>query len=144
MIPSLADETGMLNIDLYNNGERRLAKIFGNSDFWLRNLALGLVFELALPFKLTESSIFENYSVYAGVFACLKLNSIAAVARGSAVNLTMPSGAIKRFEGKECISGLASIMCRELCQNEENLKKLLKTLQDNNFISPAYLALLVK
>lgn len=144
MIPSLADETGTLSIDIYNSGERRLARIFENNDFWLRNIALSLIFELALPFKLTESTIFENYCVYVGIFACLKLNSIAAMARGSTVNLTMPSGAVKRFEGKECISGLTSIMCRELCQNEENLKSLLKTLQDNKFTSPAYLALLVK
>lgn len=143
-ISALTDETGRFNIDLYNKGEQRLAAMFNNNDFWLRNIALNLIFELALPFKITEISIFENYSVYAAVFACFKLNAIATAACGHVINTTLPSGIKIRYEGKECISGLAAIISRELCQNEPHLKRLLETLKDNKFTTPAYLALLVK
>lgn len=142
-ISALYDETGTLNINLYNKGEKRLEEMFG-SDFWLRNIALNLIFEMALPFKFIDNSIYENYSAYAAAFACFKLNAVATAACGYKINSTLPSGIKITYEGKECISGLASIISRQICQSEQHLKNILAALQDNGFTSPAYLALLVK
>lgn len=142
-ISALYDETGTLNINLYNKGEKRLEEMFG-SDFWLRNIALNLIFEMALPFKFIDNSIYENYSAYAAAFACFKLNAVAIAACGYKINSTLPSGIKITYEGKECISGLASIISRQICQSEQHLKNILAALQDNGFTSPAYLALLVK
>ncbi len=142
-ISALNDETGTPNTDLYDKGEKRLDEMFG-SDFWLRNIALNLIFEQALPFKFTEKSIYDNYSIYAVIFACFKLNAIATAACGYKINSTLPSGIKITYEGKECISGLAAIISRQLCQNEQRMKMILTALQENGFTSPAYLALLVK
>lgn len=142
-ISALNDETGTLNTDLYDKGEKRLEEMFG-SDFWLRNIALNLIFEMALPFKFIDNSIYENYSAYAAAFACFKLNAVATAACGYKINTTLPSGIKITYEGKECISGLASIISRQICQSEQHLKNILAALQDNGFTSPAYLALLVK
>lgn len=50
----LHDQTGTLNIDLYNAGEHRLNEMLKGREFFLRNLALNLLFEFCVPFKFEE------------------------------------------------------------------------------------------
>lgn len=40
--------------------------------------------------------------------------------------------------------GMTSLICRGICQNPSKAKAVIWLLEDNNFTTPAYLALLVK
>ena len=58
--PFLHDQTGTLNIDLYNKGEDGLREALKGREFFLCNLALNLLFEFDVPFKFEDISMFEN------------------------------------------------------------------------------------
>lgn len=143
VINLLNDQTGLPNIDYYNEGSEKLNEAFKDRPFFLRNIALNLLMELAaVPFKLLNKSIFENYSLFAVVFACLKLNMIAtAVMRETNLNLY---GKNIHYSSEEKFYGFSSMICRGLCQNAVNRTKIVNLLKENGFTSPAYIALLVK
>lgn len=142
-INSLRDPTGTPNVVLYELGSRLLMERFKDRPFFMRNIALNLLFELAVPFKFLGRTIFENYSLFAVAYACLKLDLIAAEIAGKSGNVEY-MGQHFHYEGEERFSGLASIICRGLCQNRYLEQNLLTFLKEHNFTTPAYLALLVK
>ncbi len=144
MIGFLNDSSGTPNIDYYNNANEKLNKIFKERPFYLRNIALNLLFELFVPFRFSDKTIFENYSLFAATYACIKLNMISTAVNGKGdVNVKLPEKEI-HYDGKDKFVGLTSKICRSLCQNNEKQKAILDFLVENKFTSPAYLALLVK
>lgn len=142
-INSLRDPTGTPNVVLYELGSRLLMERFKDRPFFLRNIALNLMLELAVPFKFIDKTIYENYSLFAVAYACIKLNLIAAEVSGKKVEIKY-LGQHFRYEGEERFSGLVSILCRGLCQNIVIEQNILDFLKEHNFTTPAYLALLVK
>lgn len=139
----LRDETGTLNVDLYNLGEQRLREMLGNRVHFLRNLALNLLLEFAVPFKFKDKTIFENYSLYVAAFGCLKLNLIAVCSTDRAINFKTYEQTF-RYVGDDKLIGMSAIFCRGVCQADDKAEAIIKRLSENKFTSPAYLALLVK
>lgn len=139
----LHDQTGTLNIDLYNMGEQRLRETLKGREFFLRNIALNLLFEFAVPFTFEEKTIFENYSLFAVAFGLLKLNLIAVCS--TEMGITMRTGGQEFvYYGDDKLIGMTAIICRGICQNKVREKDIIGLLNDNKFTTPAYLALLVK
>lgn len=150
---AFVDKTGTLNIDLYKQGEKRLADSFAGREFYLRNIALNLLLEFAIPFKFGDKTIFENYSVFAAAFAMFKLNVIAtAELTERASGTTRVEDGTSRISIKVRINvdtegyvnKTAAIISRDLCHNNENAKTLLDELAAHKMTSPAYIALLIK
>ncbi len=140
----LNDPSGNPNVMYYNTANQYLNEIFKNRPFFLRNIALNLLFELFVPFKFKEKTIFENYSLFAVTYACIKLNmiSLASMGRGK-VNLGLLGKEI-HYDGEDKFYGMSAIISRYICQNDRNQKAILNLLAEHKFTSPAYLALLVK
>lgn len=139
----LRDQTGTLNIDLYDLGEANLKKTLEGREWFLRSIALNLMFEFNVPFKFKEKTIFENYALFTAAFAMLKLNMIAVCTtdRGITMNTL---GQKFDYYGDDKLVGMTAIVCRGVCQNEEKAKSVIDRLNENKFTTPAYLALLVK
>lgn len=142
--PLLHDQTGTLNIDLYNKGEEGLREALKGREYFLRNLALNLLLEFDVPFKFEDSSMFENYSVFAVAFGMLKLNLIATcVTAGHSISYTADGKGIV-YSGDDKLIGISSLVCRKICQDRDRAKTIITLLNGYKFTTPAYLALLVK
>ena len=136
---SLIDDDGKPNIDLYTRAEDLLNKEFESRPFAWRNLALNLMLELNVPFKLEDNTIFENYSAFVIAYAFLRYNTLTIMGVNDRLNAANISMDTENF-----IVMFSSVLSRTLCHNPDNLKKLLQRLKDFKMESPAYLALLVK
>lgn len=139
----LRDETGTLNIDLYNLGEQNLRELQMGREHFLRNLALNLLFEFSVPFKFKDKTIFENYSLYVAAVGCLKLNLIAVCSTDKSINFRTYKQ-VFNYTGDDKLIGMSAIICRGICQSTDKSEKIISLLNENKFTSPAYLALLVK
>lgn len=138
---SLLDKTKTLNIDLYLTGERSLLQTYKDRPFFSRNIALNLLLELALPFKLEDKTIFENYSIFTAAFAMFKLNAIATA---TLIKRAENSNRDVQHEPDWYLIKTAAHISRNICHTENNLKNILELLKEYKMTSPAYLALLVK
>ena len=138
MIASLSDSDGIPNIDTYKRAEHLLEKEFEDRPFVLRNMALNLMLELNIPFKLEDNTFFENYSVFVMSYAFIRHNALTVMAYNDRLSDD------KRINPENVISVFNAILSRRFCHSTENLNRILKRMQDFNLTSPAYLALLVK
>lgn len=139
----LRDNTGTLNIDLYNRGERGMHEILAGREYFLRSLALDLLLDLSVPFKFKEKSIFENYSLFAVAFGCLKLELIALCSTEKNICFKT-NGQSFDYTGDDKLVGMTAMILRGLCQSNEKQEQIIDRLKENKFTTPAYLALLVK
>lgn len=154
IMAALTDNTGKLNIDLYLQGEKRLEETFKDNPFYMRNIALNLLLELAIPFKLEDKTIFENYCLFAAAFAAFKLNVIAtaelgnraeAVSGAAAVNSSGISAEVaKKVDSEKHVIRSATIISRTLCHNPDAAINLIELLHNAKLTTPGYIALLVK
>lgn len=150
----LIKSDGTLNIEMYLQGELRLLKTFADRQFFLRNIALNLLLEFALPFKLPDRTIFENYSAFVTAFALFKLNVISAaelaelepkphiVSSNSSINATVVTNVGASAE--KYVNKSAALINRNVSHNDNNIIKMIDELKERKFTSPAYLALLIK
>ena len=67
-----------------NEGEKRLGEFFAGREYFFRNLAKNLLFELKMPFYLTERGIFENFLIYGAAVTLAELLAAACAVDGSA------------------------------------------------------------
>lgn len=67
-----------------SEGEKRLAEIFAGREYFFRNLAKNLLFELKMPFYLKERGIFENFLVYGAAVSLAGFLAAACAVDGSA------------------------------------------------------------
>lgn len=150
----LIKSDGTLNIEMYLQGELRLLKTFADRQFFLRNIALNLLLEFALPFKLPDRTIFENYSAFVTAFALFKLNVISAaelaelepkpriVSSNSSINATVVTNV--GVSAEKYVNKSAALINRNVSHNDNNIIKMIDELKERKFTSPAYLALLIK
>lgn len=143
VVNALNDETGTPNIDYYNTAYTKLNEIFKDRPFYLRNIALNLLFELDVPFKYSDSTIFENYSLFVVSYACIKLNMISIAGSDDELSISVQNQ-VFHYKGDERFVGLTAIFCRAICQSDIKGELLLAYLRELKITSPAYLALLVK
>ena len=139
----LHDETGTLNVDLYNKGEEGLREALKGREFFLRSLAQNLLLEFDVPFHFEVKTIFENYSLFAAAYGLLKLNLIAVFSTEKSITMRT-RGQEFVYHGDKKLIGMTAIICRGVCQNPLKAKAIIELLSDNNFTTPAYLALLIK
>ncbi len=136
----LHDDQGNIKLEIYNRGEERMIEALKERKYFFRNVALNLLFELDVPFKMCERSIFENYGFFMVAFACIKLNIIAAL--GADEPITMEFG--RQIENvDERITAFTAQICRKLCQNSEKPNQVITELNAHGFINHAYLAAFV-
>lgn len=138
----LHDETGALNIDLYNKGEEGLHEALKGREYFLRNIALDLLFELDVMFNYEDKTLFENYSLLATVYGLQKLNLIAACSTETDITIHN-HGQEFVCRGDDKLIGPTAIISR-ICHHRGMGKKIIALLNNNGFTSPAYLALLIK
>ncbi len=140
----LNDKSGTPSVMYYNTARDNLNEIFKDRPFFLRNIALNLLFEFIVPFNFKDKTIFENYSLFAVAYACVRLNTISLAYLGNGNVKLDIFGKNIQYDGMDKFVGLNAMICRSLCQNVENQNVILDFLAEHKFTSPAYLALLVK
>ncbi len=145
MIVALKNENGQIDLGRYLKGEQALKEMFGEDEYWLRNIALNLLFEFSIPFYSEKYTILESYSLFLIAFACFKLNAIASASRSEGkINLILSKDYNAQFNKMDGIWGFASVISRSLCQSANNADKLIKLLEEAKLVSPAKLAMLIK
>lgn len=136
---------GKLDLARYLKGEKELAKMFDGDDFWLRNIALNLLFEYSVPLYSNNYTIIENYSLFMTAFACIKFNAIVSVSSDTpGVELVLEDNYSARFKGMDRVWGFASVISRTLCQNPIKAETIIKAVKDAKLTTPRQLALLIK
>ncbi len=129
----LRDSQGVFNIDKYNLGLARFNQVFADRQFYLKNIALNNMLDLAFPFSHDfEGSIFENYLYWVASVATIKLLSCAA--------------GLQKNEQKieEVFKITSAYFIRSFCHSPTNIPKVLDLLKEYNITSPAYTMLLLK
>lgn len=145
ILGALKNEDGTLDLAQYLKGEQVIAKLFGGDEYWLRNIALNLLFEFSIPFYSEKYTILQSYSLFLIAFACFKLNAIASASKSEGkINLVLAEDYTAQFEKTDSIWGFASVISRSLCQNANNADKLIKHLEESDLVSPTKLATLIK
>lgn len=139
LLSFISDKNGNVSIDLYHKGEQRLAEVYKDKEFWLRNVALNLLLELKVPLVPTERTIFENYALYATALAMMKYIAVAAATLTSKY-----SGENVIKETDKFITTASAIVVRNFSHSPNKVDKLLEMIKQGNFMSPAHLALFIK
>lgn len=108
---------GKFDEQKFSEGEKRLAEIFLGREYFFRNLAKNLLFELKMPFYFTERNIFENFLVY-----------------GAAVSLAKLLGVGCAFDGNaELVLARLSELARTTAHSKPAAEKILAFLEKDNF-----------
>ncbi len=131
------------DMELYAHGEEKLAEALKGREWFLRNVALQLLFEFDVPFKFAPKSIFENYSLFAAAFGMIKTNLIAAMALDKPITMHTQKQEFN-CDGDDKIIRLTALFSRGLCQNLVKEEKVIEMLQKHEFNRPAFLGILVK
>lgn len=139
LLAPISDENGNISVELYNKGEQRLAEVYKDKTFWLRNVALNLLLELRVPLYPVERSIFENYALYAASLGMMKYAAVVAAV------LTLGNtndDAVKKTD--EIVTTTSAIIARNFAHSPEKVKLLLEMMERAKFLTPAHLALFMK
>ena len=132
-IIDLISEDGLVVLDKYNEGMKRFSEDFADRPFALRNIALNLLLELKMPFISYDYNLFENYCYYVAAFAIMKLiaySIYAAERKNPEFGFKISSVYADRFFSHNLDS--------------KEFGTILDIYKKFNFLSPAYLALIVK
>lgn len=105
--------------NLENRDEKRLAELFAEREYFFRNLAKNLLFELKMPFYLTERGIFENFLVYGAAVTLAEFLAAACAVDGSA----------------ELVLGRLAELDRMTAHDKNAAEKILAFLERNDFKS---------
>lgn len=108
---------GKIDEQKFSEGEKRLAEIFAGREYFFRNLAKNLLFELKMPFYLTERGIFENFLVYGAAVSLAKFLAAACALGGNA----------------ELILARLSELDRTTAHNKNASGKILSFLEQKGF-----------
>lgn len=140
IMSSLTDKTGTLNIDLYNQGELRLAEAYKDRPWYMRNIALNFLLAHGVPFKQPEKSIYDNYVVFVVAIAMIKLGAIAVAER----NVRAEAADTDNSGIDDGLIKVVSDVSRSLSNNIGRATAMLEGIQELNISSPAFLALFIK
>lgn len=132
-----------LDMELYAHGEEKLAEALKGREWFLRNVALQLLFECDVPFKFPEKSMFENYSLFAAAFGMIKTNLIAAMAIDKPITLHTEKQEF-HCDGDDKLVTLTALLNRGLLQSTVKAEQIIELLKKHEFNRPAFLGILVK
>lgn len=127
----LISENGAIISDKYDEGISNFNDAFAEKPFALRNIALNLLLELKMPFRVKDIGIFENYCYYIAAIASVKF--VAAVSYN-----------IQKSNPEKMFKRTAAYISRFFAHNDENVKPIVDLFKELNCMSPAYIALIVK
>ncbi len=128
---NLISENDLIIADKYDEGIRNFNAAFAERPFALRNIALNLLLELKMPFRIKDTGIFENYCYYAAAIASVKLS--AAVSYN-----------IQSLNPEKTFKSTVAYISRFFAHNDGNVKLIVDLFKELNCMSPAYIALIVK
>lgn len=128
---NLVSENDVIIADKYDEGIRNFNAAFADRPFALRNIALNLLLELKMPFRMKDAGIFENYCYYAAAIASVKL--------AAAVSYNIQSS-----NPEKIFKSTAAYISRFFSHNDGNVKLIVDLFKELNCMSPAYIALIVK
>lgn len=141
----LRDRDGKLDIRQYKIAEANLNAVFNNEDYWLRNIALNLLFELKIPFYSEDYGIFESYRLLVTALGCYKLNAIACFGHGNTtISIKNEKGVGAAFNSIDGVWGFGSVISRRMCQNCDVVELINTVLENTKMNTPAALAVLIK
>ena len=129
VLTNLHDSNGNPDNELYRRGEENFAKAIADRPFAKRNLMLGALFDLRIPYFSDRFNLYENYCYFA-VYAAV-VNYVAAGA-GLVDN---PEYTFKLLLGK---------LNRIYMHSKDNIDTTLNKMKELGCTSPAYLASLIK
>lgn len=129
MLTNLLDSNGNPDNELYRRGEELFARIISDRPFAKRNLMLGALFDLKMPYFSEEFSLYENYCYYA-LYAAF-INFIAA-------------GTALADNSEQSFKMLLGKMSRYYIHSKDYINDALAAMKEHNCTSPAYLASLIK
>lgn len=136
---------GKIDVAKYISREKNLRVMFNGEDYWFRNIALNMLFELSVPLYSSDYTILENYGLFLLIMACFKLNAVASASdEGVDISLVVSNNVVTKFHGIDKIWGFAAAISRSICQSNEKAEKFLATLKDAKLTTPMQLALLIK
>lgn len=141
-IPMLKNEDGSIDIEKYNLGAENLRAVLKGKEHFMRNLALQLLFEFDVPFRIPNRSILDNYALFVTAYSCIKLNMIAAVTKDP-INILTISG-VRVCEGYDRLIVPTALMVRGICQNPETAAQIIDLLKKKQYDTPPYFAILMK
>lgn len=110
---------GKFDEQKFSEGEKRLGEILAGREYFFRNLAKNLLFELKMPFYLTERGIFENFLVYGAAVMLAKILAAACAVDGNA----------------KLVLERLSELDRTTAHNKNAAEKILAFLERNHFKS---------
>ncbi len=134
------DESGRADASRFAYAEERLSALL--KPFWFGNIALGLLFEMVVPFRFRSKSIYENYCEFAVVCAVMKMSALAAVINDR-LSIETDDGSRSEFHGIDRITGLCSCIVRRINQNMGAVKTLFGQFASSG-ITPRDIAMLIK
>lgn len=120
-----------VDIEKFQEGERRFKAAFADRPFAMRNIALELLMDLGIPFYERELSIFDNYCYFIAAFTLIKLMGPAFFVK----DISDPES-----EYKKCISTIG----RGFKHNKEVIKLVVVLLKHFRCEVPANLAAIIK
>lgn len=141
----LCDETGEMNIALYDKGKKRLNEMLNGRGYFVRNLVLNLLYEtLALPFIHERRSLFDSYRLFIAGIGLLKLNMIAVCSTEDDITISGDGRNKFVYSGDNKLIGSTAILCRKICQSKDVSKLMIAYMNENELTIPADLAYLIK
>lgn len=135
------NDLGQADAAKFEYSKKRLDALLDGKTFWLKNIALDLLFEFAVLFRYPQKSIYENYTEYAVVAAVLKMTFMAAVMRDK-MSIKADDDRKFEFHGSDCIAGLCSVVARDIIQSKGAVEKLFHRLNSDG-LTPRDIAMLM-
>lgn len=120
-----------VDIEKFKEGERRFNAAFADRPFAFRNIALGLLMDLKIPFRSFEVNIFDNYCYFIAAFSIAKLMGPAVFLRD------VPD---PELEYKKEVA----FINRSFAHNEKKLELIVELLKQFRCDVPANLAAIIK
>lgn len=119
-----------LSVEKYIQGRQVFTDFIEQKPYFMRNLALNLLFETIVPFLYTKKSIFDNYCCFISIFSAIKLVGSAAA-----------------YKDKQFNNDLLSVLCfciREFLYSHDRMLKVYDILESYNITTPSKIALMLK
>lgn len=120
-----------VDIEKFKEGERRFNEAFADRQFALRNVALGLLMDLNIPFRTVEKNIFDNYCYFIASFVIAKLIGPAVFLK----NTSQPE-----LEYKKAIA----LFNRSFAHSDEGINLIVDLLKQFRCDVPANLSAIIK
>ncbi len=110
--------------------------------FRFRNIALGLLFEMEVPFRFRSKTIYENYAEYAVVCAVVKM-CVMAAALDEELPIEMSDGRQFDYQGIDRITAICSFVLRKINQGVGTIKELSERFKTSS-LTPRDIGMLIK